>query len=241
MRMKPSISIFGIVALLAVARWVEPAQVPLFQPGVHVDTLQLTGDLSIRYAISIPKNYSSSNPVPLVLALHYGGNPNGASQGVLVNLIQPALAELGAIIVAPESVGGVWSTTDNERAVNGLLDAVQTRYRIDAKKIAVTGFSMGGAGVWFFAGKYPERFSAAVPVAGMPPASAGNWRTPVFAVHSRDDEVMPIGPTETRIKQLQAAGVRAELIVLTGISHFETNRFVDGLRRAVPWLKETWK
>jgi dipeptidyl aminopeptidase/acylaminoacyl peptidase len=75
----------------------------------------------------------------------------------------------------------------------------------------------------------------------MPPAAAGNWRTPVFAIHSRNDEVMPIEPTETRIKELQKSGVKAQLFVLTGISHSETQRFVEGLKRAVPWLKELWK
>ena len=61
------------------------------------------------------------------------------------------------------------------------------------------------------------------------------------SVHSRDDEVMPIGPTEARIKELQKAGVRVELVVLNGISHAQTNRFADGLRRAVPWLKQLWQ
>src|SRR5438552_2420322 len=60
-RMKPYLPVLWIVVLLTTARWVEPAQVPLFQPGVHVDTLQVSGDLSIRYAISIPKNYSTTN------------------------------------------------------------------------------------------------------------------------------------------------------------------------------------
>ena len=222
-------------------RRVNRPQLRMFQQGIHTDTLPLSGGLSLRYVISIPQNYSASNPVPLVLALHYGGSPNGAAQGVLLTLVQPALADLGAIIIAPESLGGGWNTANNERGVNALLEAVQATYRIDPKKIAVTGYSMGGTGVWFFAGKYPERFSAAVPVAGMPPASAENWKTPVFAVHSRADEVMPIGPTETRMAQLQKAGVRTEFVVLTGISHYETQRFVDGLRRAVPWLREIWK
>ena len=219
----------------------QSVQARMFQQGIHTDTLPLSGGLSLRYVISIPQNYSASNPVPLVLALHYGGSPNGAAQGVLLTLVQPALADLGAIIIAPESLGGAWNTANNERGVNALLEAVQATYRIDPKKIAVTGYSMGGTGVWFFAGKYPERFSAAVPVAGMPPASAENWTTPVFAVHSRADEVMPIGPTETRMVQLQKAGVRTEFVTLTGISHYETQRFVDGLRRAVPWLREIWK
>ena len=219
----------------------QSAQLRMFQQGIHSDTLPLSGGLSLRYVISLPQNYSASNTVPLVLALHYGGSPNGAAQGVLLTLVQPALADLGAVIIAPESLGGGWNTANNERGVNALLEAVQATYRIDPKKIAVTGYSMGGTGVWFFAGKYPERFSAAVPVAGMPPASAENWTTPVFAVHSRADEVMPIGPTETRMAQLQKAGVRTEFVALTGISHYETQRFVDGLRRAVPWLREIWK
>jgi predicted peptidase len=215
------------------------AQIPVRGPGLHIENLRM-GELTVRYVISIPKDYSASKPVPLVLALHYGGSPNGAAQGLMLALVQPALGELGAVIVAPESLGGGWNTPNNERALNTLIDAVQASYGIDSKRMAVTGFSMGGTGTWSVVDKYPGRFSAAVPVAGMPPASMGQWRTPVFAVHSRDDEVMPIGPTEARIKELQKAGVRAELVVLTGISHHETNRFVDGLHRAVPWLKQTW-
>jgi pimeloyl-ACP methyl ester carboxylesterase len=100
---------------------------------------------------------------------------------------------------------------------------------------------MGGTGAWLFASKYPELFRVVVPVSGVPPASMGDWKTPVFAVHSRNDEVNPIEPTATRISELQKAGVRAELVVLTGISHGQTQRFVPGLRRVVPWIKEVWK
>jgi predicted peptidase len=195
----------------------------------------------LRYVISVPKDYSAIKPVPLILALHYGGSPNGAAQGLMLSLVQPALAELGAVIVAPESMGGAWNTANNERAVNTLVEAVLSSYAIDPKRMAVTGFSMGGTGTWSVVARHPERFSAAVPVAGMPPASMGTWKTPVFAVHSRDDEVMAIGPTEARIQELQKAGLRAELVVLTGIAHHQTNRFADGLRRAVPWLKQVWQ
>jgi len=217
------------------------AQMRVREPGMYNQTLRLQDGITVGYAISIPKNYSPSNPVPLVLALHFGGRPNGAGQQLLGILVGPAFEGLGAIIVAPDSIGGGWETPANDRAVVALLDAVQAAYRIDPKRIAVTGFSMGGAGTWHFAGKYPERFSAAVPVSGRPPESLGAWRTPVFAIHSRQDEVVPIGPASARIKELQKTGVRAEFLELTGISHHETYRFVDGLRRAVPWLKETWK
>ena len=220
------------------------SHVPVLLPGLHSLTLLRANEPAIHYAISIPPNYSPSARVPLVLALHFGvggGNSAGAGRDVLEILVRPALAQLGAIIVAPDSLRGDWSAAENENAVNLLLDAVLASYSVDAKKIVVTGFSMGGAGTWHFAEKYPERFSAAVPVAGRPPASAAEWRLPVLAIHSRNDQVVPIGPTETRIAELQKSGTDAKLIALTGITHFETYRFVDGLRQAVPWLREIWK
>ena len=217
---------------------------PVLTPGLHSLSLPRAGDPAIRYAISIPRNYSPSTPVPLILALHFGvggGDAAGAGREVVEILIGPALEKLGAIVVAPDSVRGDWSTPENEEAVNTLLDMVQARYSIDKKKIVVTGFSMGGAGSWHFAEKFPERFSAAIPVAGRPPASASGWRLPVLAIHSRDDQVAPFGPTEARIAELQKAGVNAKLILLTGITHYETYRFRDALRQAIPWLREVWK
>jgi len=217
---------------------------PLLSPGLHSMSLQRAGEPAIRYTISIPRDYSPSRPVPLILALHFGvggGDAAGAGGDVVQILVGPALAELGAIMVAPDSVRGDWSSSENEKAVNALLDMVLARYSIDSKKVVVTGFSMGGAGSWHFAEKFPERFSAAIPVAGRPPASASGWRLPVLAIHSHDDQVVPFGPTEARIAELQKAGVNAKLIPLSGITHYETSRFRGALRQAIPWLREVWK
>jgi predicted peptidase len=217
---------------------------PALTPGLHQLKLPRADEPAIGYALSIPANYSPSTPVPLILALHFGvggGDAAGAGASVVQILIGPALAGLGAIIVAPDSVRGNWTSPENEKAVNALLDMVLAHYSIDQRKVAVTGFSMGGAGSWHFAEKFPERFSAAMPVAGRPPASASGWRLPVLAIHSRDDQVAPFPPTEARIAELQKAGVNAKLIPLTGITHYETHRFGGALRQAVPWLREVWK
>jgi predicted peptidase len=220
----------------------SPGLVPVVAAGVHNQRFARANGPEVRYAISVPRDYTPSRPAPLVLALHFGGNPFGAGAGLLRVLVGPAFADLGAIIVAPDSVAGPWSSPENERAVIDLLDAVQASYRIDPERVVVTGFSMGGAGVWFFGGKYPDRFSAAIPVAGRPPATGSEtWRLPVFAVHSKDDEVVPFGPTDARIRELREAGVRAELVAVSGLAHHETHRFAEPLRRAVPWLRATWK
>jgi len=142
-------------------------------PGTHNRTLLRGKEPPVHFALSIPAKYSPSKPVPLILALHFGvGGADGAGAGrsVLSILVRPALEELGAIIVAPDSLGGNWSTPENERAVKQLLDDVLGSYSIDKKKIVVTGYSMGGAGAWSIAEKYPEYFSAVIPVSGRPPA-----------------------------------------------------------------------
>lgn len=218
------------------------ATVPVFPEGLHYGRLSRDGEAAVRYAISIPPKYNRSHPVPLVLALHFGGNISaGAGSAVMKALIKPALEALGAIIVAPDSSGGGWETPENDRAVNLLLEQVMQSYAIDKKKVAVTGFSMGGRGAWSWAAKYPDRFSAAVPVAGRPPESLEGWRVPVMAIHSVHDTVVPIGPTQDAIATLKSAGVRAEMVVLSGPGHHETYKFVDGLRQAVPWLQQIWK
>jgi dipeptidyl aminopeptidase/acylaminoacyl peptidase len=120
--------------------------------------------------------------------------------------------------------------------VNALLDFVIAHYATDRKKVAVTGYSMGGTGSWHLAeipGTLQRSDSNCQPAAG--------WRLPVLAIHSRDDQVAPFDPAAARIAELQKAGVNAKLIALTGISHYETFRFRDALRQAVPWLREVWK
>jgi len=217
---------------------------PVLAPGLHERTLVRVGEPGVSYAISLPPSYSSSTPAPLILALHYGiGNRDstGVGSDLVKGIIGPALEGLGAIIVAPDSVRGNWSTSENEKAVNALLDMVMAHYAIDRKRVAVTGYSMGGTGSWYLAEKFPERFSAVLPIASRPPALAVGWRLPVLAIHSRDDQVVPFDPAAARIAELQQAGVNAKLIALTGIAHYEAGRFREPLRQAVPWLQEVWK
>jgi predicted peptidase len=242
-----TIMAFALPSVLPIGAAAQDAgNPPVFTPGLHELTLERAGEPGIGYAISIPPTYSPfpSTPAPLILALHYGiGNRDSTGVGadLVKGIIGPALKELGAIIVAPDSVRGNWSTSENEKAVNVLLDMVMAQYAIDKNRVAVTGYSMGGTGSWHLAEKFPERCSAVLPMSSRPPASAVGWRLPVLAIHSRDDQVVPFDPAAARIAELQKAGVNARLIALTGIAHYEAGRFREPLRQAVPWLQEVWK
>ena len=210
-------------------------------PKIETRSLERAGEPTIHYSIAVPETYSPDRPVPLVLALHFSGNPEGAGRSLLEILVAPGLKELGAVLVAPDRLGGVWTSEANDRALNVLCEELFNTYEIDRRKIAITGYSMGATGAWQLAQKHPDRFSAVIPISGMPPAAMSTWRIPVFAIHSRSDEVVLIGPTQAAIAQLRKNNVRAELIPLIGPGHYQTYFFVDALKQAVPWLKEIWK
>ena len=240
--MMTSLAVPLLLTICAAAQAVDDP--PLPTSGFRSLSLSRPDQPEIHYSILIPRGYLPDKPVPLVLALHFGvagGSAAGAGRDLIQILMGPAFVELGAIMVAPDSLRGDWSTPENETAVIALLDMIESRYAIDKKRVVVTGFSMGGAGAWHIAEKFPPRFSAVIPVAGRPPASSSGWQLPVLAIHSHDDQVVPFAPTEARIAELQKAGVNAKLIAVSGITHFETRRFQDAVRQSIPWLREVWK
>jgi predicted esterase len=102
---------------------------------------------------------------------------------------------------------------------------------------------MGGIGTWFLGSRHQERFSGALIMAGLPPKGITdiNWDIPLYIIQSRHDQFMPLKPTEVAVKELQSSGVSVELVVLDGITHFETWRYTEPLRDAARWISRTWE
>lgn len=200
---------------------------------------------SRRYTLAIPADYTGDHPVGLVLALHYGGQATPYyGRGLLVGLVEPALRGLEAIIVAPDcpTVITDWTHPDSEAYVLELLDHIQATYAIDIQRTLITGYSMGGIGTWYLAALHQERFAAALPMAAHPPKTAVDvpWRIPLHIIHSRRDELFPLKPVEAAVDRLKTQGAIIDLAVVDAVTHYETHRFVEPLRDAIPWIEETW-
>ena len=209
-------------------------------PGIHE---QILTPRDQRYTIAIPAAYTGAEAMPLIVALHYGGPVTPFfGKDILAGLVEPALRESGAIVVAPDCLHGNWTNPQSESEIIALLEHLQARYPIDAHRTLLTGYSLGGAGTWYLAARNQDRFAAAIPLAGWPqPDSAGvEWQIPLYGIHSRQDEVVPCERTEQAVKQLRDRGVAVELVLLDGISHYEVERFVEPLRAAVPWIRRAW-
>ena len=82
--------------------------------GIH----EMTLDNGQRYTIAIPEGYTGEQAVPLIIALHYGGTVTPFyGLGLLEGLVEPALRDLGAIIVAPDATAGAWASEAGKPAL----------------------------------------------------------------------------------------------------------------------------
>ncbi len=222
-----------------------PELVPLAAvgPGVH----QITVDMppsgpTVRCTLSIPLGYNNKASRPLVVALHdtSDGTPF-YGRGMIDAVVKPGFDSLGVIAVAPDALdGGDWTTVGNETAVVWLTQCLQKSYAIDAKKVLLTGFGKGSQGTWAIAGRHQDLFAAALSIAGGPAAGETSWKIPLYVIHSQNDEVVPLPPTQRSIEALKAKGANVELKVIAGVSHYQTIKFVGALREAIPWLKRAW-
>jgi len=128
--------------------------------------------VGLRYTVALPNSYDSrSGPVPMILALHYGGIAHESyGREFLQILVHPAMLALDAVMVAPvvPVVNGGWTHQTSETAVMALIEKMKSDFDIDSQRVAVTGYSLGGIGAWHYAAHFPEIFSVAIPVSGMP-------------------------------------------------------------------------
>lgn len=141
----------------------------------------------VGYYAYVPQAYKD-NPnqkFPIMIFLHGMGekvwNPKNTNQ---LNKVKthgpPRLIEQGwdfpFIVISPQCPFSSWDevTTDNFRTsvlkpgefVDEIIEKMKTLYRVDESRIYLTGLSMGGAGTWSYAMRYPEKIAAAIPIAG---------------------------------------------------------------------------
>ena len=157
-----------------------------------------------NYLLYLPKEYRNDTITrwPLLLFLHGSGESGFDIKKVKAH--GPAeLADKGKqfpfIIVSPQSeVPSGWDVEILYR----LLKDIKKNYRVDEKRVYLTGLSMGGFGTWQFAMKYPDEFAAIAPICGGGDTSNA-WKLRNIAVwcfHGAKDDVVPPSSSENMVK-----------------------------------------
>jgi predicted peptidase len=212
--------------------------------GLHPLQADVPGVGEVLYAVSVPDGYRPSQPAPLVLVLHPGGQgPRHYGAQFMRMVVEPALRQLHPIMIAPDCPARDWSDAGCEKSVMTLIDGAMRSYQIDRRRVLVVGFSMGGRGTWYMAARHPDLFTAAIPMAastrGLTIDQLG--RQPSYIIHSRADEVVPFDPAEEIARDLKKLGREVHFEPLDDLTHFDMVSYVDALRQAGQWVSRRWK
>jgi len=203
------------------------------------------------YSIKIPDDFNPGKKYPLLIHLHGSGKDD---RGIL-NYI--SLSENQTIELAPNGRGtsNCYSVPESQLDIEESIKDVIENYPVDTSKIILTGFSMGGYGVYRTQYEHPGKFTALAVFAGNP-GLASRWlegehpdfleekylsvfkNIKIFIFHGTKDLNCPYSLTLKFIDKLKNAG--AEVTFLTE----ETgHKYPSGetLQQYHKWLNEILK
>ena len=213
----------------SVKYWTEKGDLQFdltFDHGIN----QNPKDVYYHYLSYTPKDYNRDTLKrwPLIIYLH-GGSRRGTD---LIKLYADGIPdqlyrgrEFPFIIIAPQCPEHIRWSTDNW--FENLYKEVNDKYRIDTNRVYLTGFSLGGAGTWYIAAKYPDKFAAIAPMSGF--TSHMDYidnnidmliDMPIWAFHGKIDNVVPFEETERIIKKLDGKNKELRFSVEPEVGHW---------------------
>ncbi len=170
----------------------KPRPVPPANPFIQAPFAPNPGNL--RLFLHIPRGLKAG--APLVVALH-GCGQSAAAYGVEAGWWQLA-EELGFALLAPEqkaanNPGTCFNWFNPEDITRGegeaasiaaMIRTVLDTYRLDKKRVFISGLSAGGAMTAAMLATYPELFAGGAIIAGLPFGAAANVREALEAMRS---------------------------------------------------------
>jgi dienelactone hydrolase len=101
----------------------------------------------------------------LVLGLHGGGEGAGSADEAAGKW--RAAKCMAMFPQGIRLVHDTWNTVHGERFLLTLIEIAKAQYEIDPDRVYSMGFSMGGTGSWFLAGRHPDLLAGSSPCAGV--------------------------------------------------------------------------
>jgi predicted peptidase len=212
----------------------------------HSYVFQETGE-EVPYALFVPADYDSAREWPLIVALHGLGRPYDWMMGY-EGFIDFAERD-GYIVVAPlgyhrrawygsrgygiprgaagnEDEGSLPENLGelSEQDVMNVLEIAKERFSIDESRVYLWGHSMGGAGTYHLAARYPEIWAglavaAPAPLRGNIDQLASFREVPVLVLHGDEDATVPVEQSRTWVARMRELGMQHVYIEVPGGDH----------------------
>jgi dienelactone hydrolase len=227
-------------------RWyvssIEPGQ------GVVQDESS-TGDLEPNflgrvqpYAVYLPASYTRAKRSRLVWILHSLGVQHNQYGSLNPNLVKGMCAREQTVCATTLGRGpDGWYVDEAELDFFEVWGALARAYRLDPRRTAISGYSMGGFGAYRLGLGYPDLFSQAISLAGPPGiglrvvrgAGGGSGERsmdttpmvenarwlPYFIAHGTADELVPFTSVVEHVNEFDRLGYRYRFELYPGEDH----------------------
>lgn len=187
-------------------------------------------NVNYKYITYLSKGYVDSKlkKWPLIIYLH-GGSSRGTDMIKLYCCGIPdqiwRKREFPFIIVAPQCPTHKRWSTDNWFL--NFYEEIAAKYRVDTNRVYLTGVSLGGAGTWYLAIKYPEKFAAIAPMSGFTHhidyimKNANNLiDIPIWAFHGKIDKVVEFNDTKWMVDKLNEKNKDLKFTLEPDVGHW---------------------
>ncbi len=189
------------------------------------------------YTVIVPEDLDRSRRYPLIVFLH-GSESDETDLGGFMQVVPAGCIGLGPRARGPSNL---YCLDHAQTDIVEAIDDVMAHYPIDPRRVVLTGFSMGGYGVYRTFFETPSKYCALAVLSGAPyfgsdadgraessvpvldfrrPENLGPFRgIPIFIHHGQQDRNCPYETTLALVKALQAAGARVEFISDPKLGH----------------------
>ena len=175
----------------------------------------------IDYLLYLPLGYAEATKWPLVVYLH-GAGERGQDLNIVRQAGPPKHIQqgnhFGFILVSPQCPArSGWSP----EIIVPLIEHISNTFSVDRDRVYLTGYSMGGFGVWQVACCDPDRFAAIVPLCGGGDVDqAGKLaNVPIWVFHGDNDRVVPLASSRSMVDSVKRHGGHVKFTVYSGCGH----------------------
>ena len=198
---------------------------------------------SLPYRLLLPKNFDNDKKYPLIIFLHGAGERGSDNELQLVHgkdlfINMNKNNTFPSIVVFPQcSKNSYWANvsrinnsfsflgnpTENTslKLVEGMINELQSNFKINSNQIYVGGLSMGGMGTFELVYRNPDMFAAAFAICGGANPKIGekisktNWRI----YHGDKDFVVPVKLSIDMYNSIKSFNKNVYLKIYPNVNH----------------------
>ena len=197
----------------------------------HTYVFEETGE-EMPYALFVPADYDTAREWPLIVSLHGLGRPYDWMMGY-DGFIDFAERD-GYIVVSPLGYSprgwyGSRTLPENlgelsEQDVMNVLEIVRDRFRIDESRVYLWGHSMGGAGTYHLAARYPDIWAGLAVAAPAPRRETIDQlvlfsEIPVLVLHGDQDSTVSVEGSRSWVARMRELGMQHLYVEVPGGDH----------------------